>query len=86
MSTAEQQHSSPLLTTKELVRDHVTGIESYVDARGAAKFLLRSPKTIQSWARTGIIPAHPVGCGSKRHWLFLKSELDAWVRSQIQTS
>jgi hypothetical protein len=48
--SGEQQHSSPLLTA------HVTGVESYVDARGAAEFLLRSPKTIQSWARTGIIP------------------------------
>jgi predicted DNA-binding transcriptional regulator AlpA len=96
MSGAEQQHSSPLLTAKDVarelsvseawVRDHVTGVESYVGARGAAEFLLRSPKTIQSWARAGIIPAHPVGCGSKKHWLFLKSELDAWVRSQIQTS
>jgi hypothetical protein len=78
--SGEQQHSSPFLTA------HVTGVESYVDARGAAEFLLRSPKTIQSWARTGIIPAHPVGCGSKKHWLFLKSELDAWVRSHVQTS
>ena len=74
---SEQQHSSPSQTA---------GVESYVDAQGAAKFLLRSPKTIQSWARTGIIPAHPIGCGSKKHWLFLKSELDAWVRSQVQTS
>jgi hypothetical protein len=80
MSNAEQHYSSPLLTAP------AARVESYVDARGAAEFLLRSPKTIQSWARTGIIPAHPVGCGSKKHWLFLKSELDAWVRSQIQTS
>ena len=79
MSNAEP-HSSPLLTAP------AARVESYVDARGAAEFLLRSPKTIQSWARTGTIPAHPIGCGSKKHWLFLKSELDAWVRSQIQTS
>ena len=59
-------------------------VEPYVDTRGAAKFLFRSPKTIQSWARTGIIPAHPIGCGTKKHWLFRKSELDAWVRSQVQ--
>jgi hypothetical protein len=65
---------------------NIGNVEPYVDTRGAAQFLLRSPKTIQSWARSGIIPAHPVGCGSKKHWLFLRSELDTCVRSQIQTS
>jgi len=62
----------------------VPAIEPYLDARDAARFLRLSPKTIQTWARTGVIPAHPIGTGSKKYWLFLKSELDKWVRSQVQ--
>lgn len=55
-------------------------IEAYIDAQRAAEFICRSPKTVQAWARAGILPAYAIGAGSKRHWLFLKSELDQWVR------
>jgi excisionase family DNA binding protein len=58
-------------------------VEPYLNSRQAADFLHLGPKTIQSWARAGMIPSHPIGTGSKKHWLFLKSELDQWVRSQV---
>ena len=57
-------------------------IEPYIDIREAAEFLRRSRKTIRAWARAGIIPAHPIGTGPKPRCLFLRSELDKWVRSQ----
>ena len=57
-------------------------IEPYIDIREAAEFLRRSRKTIRAWARAGIIPAPPIGTGPKPRCLFLRSELDKWVRSQ----
>ncbi len=57
-------------------------IEPFIDIGEAAEFLRRSRKTIRAWARAGIIPAHPIGTGSKPRRLFLRSELDKWVRSQ----
>ena len=57
-------------------------IEAYIGISEAAEFLQRSRKTIRAWARAGIIPAHPIGNGSKPRCLFLRSELDNWVRSQ----
>ena len=57
-------------------------IEPYIDISEAAEFLRRSRKTIRAWARAGIIPAHPIGTGPKPRCLFLRSELDKWVRSQ----
>jgi excisionase family DNA binding protein len=57
-------------------------IEPYIDIAEAAEFLRRSRKTIRAWARAGLIPAHPIGTGSKPRCLFLRSELDKWVRSQ----
>jgi excisionase family DNA binding protein len=60
-------------------------IEPYIDIGEAAEFLRRSRKTIRAWARAGIIPAHPIGTGPKPRCLFLRSELDKWVRSRPYT-
>jgi excisionase family DNA binding protein len=62
-------------------RELVNPIEPYIDARQAAAFLHCSPKTVQAWARSGALRAYPVGTGAKKHWLFLKSELDKWIRA-----
>jgi excisionase family DNA binding protein len=57
--------------------------ESYVDAVEAAKFIGASDKTVLRMARTGKLPAHPIGEGLKRrHWRFLISELDGWMRAR----
>jgi hypothetical protein len=33
-----------------------------------------------------MIPAHPRGDGQRRRWLFLLSELDAWMRSRVNSA
>lgn len=39
--------------------------------------LIRVPlSTVMQWAREGQIPAHKRG----RRWLFLRSEIDQWIR------
>lgn len=55
--------------------------ESYVETSDAAIFLGISPSTVLRMARAGEIPAHPMGIGLKRrHWRFLRSELDEWMK------
>ena len=60
--------------------------EYYVDAAEAARFLSIHPRTLQQMARAGIVPAHPLGCGPRRFWRFLLSELDDWLRARIDSS
>lgn len=57
-------------------------IEPYLDHNEAAAFLHLGAKTIQAWARAGKIPARSIPIGSKKKWLFRKSELDGWVKGQ----
>jgi excisionase family DNA binding protein len=63
-----------------------SGLESFVDAAEAAKFLHVHPKTLMRLARLGSVPAYPFNDGSRRHWRFLKSELDTWIRSRVNLS
>jgi excisionase family DNA binding protein len=60
--------------------------ESYVSAQEAARFISVSPKTLTRLARAGMIPAHALGDGVRRRWRFLKSELDAWMQTRINSS
>lgn len=60
--------------------------EYYVDAAEAARFLSIHSRTLQQLARTGIVPAHPLGCGPRKFWRFLLSELDDWLRARIDSS
>ena len=60
--------------------------EHYVDAAEAARFLSIHPRTLQQMARAGSVPAHPLGCGRRRFWRFLLSELDDWLRTRIDSS
>ena|SRR6516162_9769416 len=39
-------------------------------------------KTLQRYARTGSLPGYQIG----GHWYFRASELDSWLRSQIDSS
>lgn len=55
--------------------------ECPVDAVEAAKFLKMTRSTVLALARKGVIPAHPVGVGLRKRWLFFLSELEAYVRS-----
>jgi hypothetical protein len=61
--------------------------EFYVDAEKAAEFLLIDRRTILRWAREGRIPAHPLDQSAERkEWRFLLSELDAQLRSQVNSA
>jgi hypothetical protein len=53
--------------------------EHFVDAARAANFLCCSRKHLLNLARTGQVPAHPFGGGSRKTWLFRLSELAAFV-------
>lgn len=55
--------------------------ERPVGAEEAAKFLNMTRSTVLSLSRRGIIPAHPIGTGLRRRWLFFLSELEVYVRS-----
>jgi hypothetical protein len=64
----------------------VPGLEPFVRAEEAAAFLHMSPTRLKHLARQGKIPAHPLGDGQRRRWLFLLSELDQWVRKSIHSA
>jgi len=56
--------------------------ERFVDAATAAEFLSFTRKYLLKLSRLGIIPAHPIGVGSRKQWRYLISELAEWVLSQ----
>ena len=58
--------------------------EAPVGAQEAAHFLNMHSKTVLRKARSGTLPAHPVG-GNRKRWHFYLSELDDWLRSQVNT-
>jgi excisionase family DNA binding protein len=56
--------------------------EPLLDSREAAKLLGNiHVKTLQRYARQGELPGYRVG----GHWYFRVSELDAWLRSRINS-
>ena len=56
-------------------------IEPFVDATKAAEFLQLRPRRVLALARRGLIPAYPVGNGSRRVWRFRLSELASSLAS-----
>ncbi len=60
-----------------------TSPEFFVDAGEAARFLKINRRTLLHWARAGVLPAHPLGTGSRKTWRFLLSELTHWLRAQV---
>jgi len=57
--------------------------ERPVSAKTAAEFLHVHVRSIIRMAGAGHIPAHPVGYGQRKRWLFYISELDEWLRAQV---
>jgi len=61
-------------------------IEPYASPEEAADFLkIRRLKVIRM-ARSGVLPAHPLGTGRRRQWRFKLSELDKYMQRGIHTA
>ena len=61
-------------------------LEDFVEAEEAAPFLHLCPRHLKMLARQGKVPAHPRGDGQRHRWLFLLSELDAWMRRRVNSA
>jgi hypothetical protein len=57
-------------------------LESFVDADAAAEFLSLTRRRVLDLARSGALPAHPIGEGARRVWRFRLSELSTAVASR----
>jgi hypothetical protein len=55
--------------------------EPFVDAVETGRFLQLRPRRVLELARQGVIPAYPLGTGSRRVWRFRLSEVAATLRS-----
>lgn len=66
--------------------DSIPRPEPYVDANQGASFLRIHPKTLMRLAREGKVPAYSFSEGDRRHWRFLISELDKWMKSKVNSS
>jgi excisionase family DNA binding protein len=60
---------------------NLEGLEHFVDADEAAKFLSLTRRRVLDLARSGKLPGHPIGDGARRVWRFRLSELAAAVVS-----
>jgi hypothetical protein len=56
--------------------------EHFVDATVAAAFLSITRKYLLKLSRLGLVPAHPLGVGSRRQWRYRISELAQWALAQ----
>jgi Helix-turn-helix domain len=56
--------------------------EHFVHADDAAAFLSISRKYLLKLSRLHIVPAHPIGIGSRRQWRYRISELAEWALAQ----
>jgi predicted DNA-binding transcriptional regulator AlpA len=66
--------------------NQAASLEPYVSAERAAEFLAMSRKSILALARKGYLPGHPVGQGVRKTWKFRLSELDCWMRQEVNSS
>jgi hypothetical protein len=55
--------------------------EPFVDAVETGRFLQLRPRRVLELAREGVIPAYPLGTGSRRMWRFRLSEVAAALRA-----
>jgi len=57
-------------------------VEPFVDGNAAARFLGVTRRRILDLARSGGIPAHPIGNGQRRTWRFRLSEIGQAVATE----
>ncbi len=85
---AQPWRSSPLLHNPSPVsRDDTTTVhnaqaEHFVAADVAAAFLSITHKYLLKLSRLGLVPAHPIGIGSRKQWRYRISELAEWALAQ----
>jgi excisionase family DNA binding protein len=61
--------------------------EPYVDSEMASAFLGVASRTLNELARKGEVPAYQWGLGNQRRtWRFKISELDAYMKSKLQSA
>ena len=60
--------------------------EPYVSPEEAAVFLKTNRLKMIRMARSGALPAHPLGTGRRRQWRFKLSELDKHMQHGIHTA
>jgi excisionase family DNA binding protein len=61
-------------------------LEQYVSPEEAAEFLKTNRLKIVRMARSGSLPAHPLGSGKRRQWRFKLSELDKHMQHGVDTA
>lgn len=83
MAVARMQSWHPGRTATASSGSRLSIQEPYVDAGRAASYLSMSRKTLLRKARTGRLPAHPIGDGCKKMWRFRISELDHWMQTGV---
>lgn len=67
--------------SQPLKTDPSEKFEPLLDCRQAALHVHCHEKTLQRYARRGLIPAYNI----HHRWYFRASELDSWVRSQVHS-
>lgn len=66
--------------------DARNALEPYVSPEEAAAFLKTNRLKIIRMARSGALPAHPLGTGRRRQWRFKLSELDKHMQHGIDVA
>jgi Helix-turn-helix domain len=74
----ENQHSP---AEADLAKSRPEDFEPLLDCREAAERVHCHEKTLQRYARRGLVPAYHI----HHRWYFRASELDLWVRSQVHS-
>jgi Helix-turn-helix domain len=72
----------PSLRTEQSAQEQSPGdFEPLIDCREAARRVHCHEKTLQRYARQARVPAYRI----HSRWYFRVSELDSWVRSQVNS-
>jgi hypothetical protein len=79
--TSASVEGSHCVDAGTVVSPQIAGFEPFVDADVVANFLSLARRQVLEWARTGEIPAHPLGRGKRRTWRFRLSEVAGAVLS-----
>ncbi len=70
------------MTTQTIAASAAQPFEPLLDSRDAAELLHIHHKTLERKAREGEIPGYKIA----GRWYFRASELDGWLRSQLQSA